>query len=712
MKLYPKLTPQARSKILIDAFRGYNHNPAISAGEWYEMKNLTADQYPLLTVRPNRSAPTTLDGNTVSSGILAMTAKPRPVILYDNGKIGCGGHLLQLLPTAAQITMTDSSFSGSLSVSNSTLFLACYGTEGRYQFYYDRADERWSVVEWDEFDKRWVQSQYSPVTAADVGLTVNAQPDDQDWFILQVVEKADLTVRRQLIPMGAYVYVWPDRKWVNAERLASGSVMIAGTHYGDMGCRNQLAYHAGDLETITLTLCDRDGNALDGLTVDDEAPESGLWMDTSEETPTVKQYSESLSAWVALSATYVRITGEGLAQDLRAGDGVNVEFVPPRTIDPESHGSENLPLSDEMLSVVRLLQNNSFVLLAADSTTRSLVIPGCFIPDDGASLSFTLTKGVGNAYPYLRIERKVPEMDFVVECNNRLWGCHKNEIYASKLGDGRNWNVFQGLSTDSYAASRSDNSAFTGAAVLGDHPLFFREDSIEKVYPAASGAHQIVTHAIDGVQAGSDRSLAVIDDALYYKGRNGIYVYTGTLPQRISAALGEIAYHDAVAGALGKKYYVSMLDGTNTAHLLVYDTQRRIWCREDGTRFACTMRHDGLLYFVQSGAMGCIGSSSSTEGVYWDATSGILGLDLANRKYIARMQLRCKIELGASVHVAVQYDDEPSWHEKAHLLPLDGVGTRTVLIFPRRCDHLRIRLSGKGGFTLYSLAYEIEKAGS
>lgn len=46
------------------------------------------------------------------------------------------------------------------------------------------------------------------------------------------------------------------------------------------------------------------------------------------------------------------------------------------------------------------------------------------------------------------IKRMVPDMDFICESNNRVWGCVGNDIYASKLGDPFNWNYFQGLSTD------------------------------------------------------------------------------------------------------------------------------------------------------------------------------------------------------------------------------------------------------------------------
>ena len=74
-------------------------------------------------------------------------------------------------------------------------------------------------------------------------------------------------------------------------------------------------------------------------------------------------------------------------------------------------------------------------------------------------------------------------MDFVIESGNRLWGCRYgkalngetvNEIYASKLGDFRNWYCFAGISTDSYTASVGTDGAFTGAVTYMGRPIFFK----------------------------------------------------------------------------------------------------------------------------------------------------------------------------------------------------------------------------------------------
>ena len=74
-------------------------------------------------------------------------------------------------------------------------------------------------------------------------------------------------------------------------------------------------------------------------------------------------------------------------------------------------------------------------------------------------------------------------------------------------------------STDSYAATRGSDGPFTGAADYLGSPLFFKEDCIERVYPSAAGAHQIVTVRCPGVRKGSGRSLQTEQGGVTGSGR-------------------------------------------------------------------------------------------------------------------------------------------------------------------------------------------------
>ena len=48
MKYYPELSELKRDREMIDVFKGYNHNLRIGEGEFYDMTNLSSDNYPLL----------------------------------------------------------------------------------------------------------------------------------------------------------------------------------------------------------------------------------------------------------------------------------------------------------------------------------------------------------------------------------------------------------------------------------------------------------------------------------------------------------------------------------------------------------------------------------------------------------------------------------------------------------------------------------------
>ena len=48
---YPTLTELYTSREMIDVFKGYNHNLRIGSGEFYDMTNLSSDNYPILSPR-------------------------------------------------------------------------------------------------------------------------------------------------------------------------------------------------------------------------------------------------------------------------------------------------------------------------------------------------------------------------------------------------------------------------------------------------------------------------------------------------------------------------------------------------------------------------------------------------------------------------------------------------------------------------------------
>lgn len=473
---------------------------------------------------------------------------------------------------------------------------------------------------------------------------------------------------KQLIGMGNWLIVWPDKKYINTGDLS---------RYGSLENRVQTQGQ------VTLSLCGAKGAALGDYLASEEPPTDPaggcLWLDTAGEVPVLRQYGES--GWSIREDTYIKIAAGGIGVGFAAGDGVVIEGCREESL------------------------NGSHVLEAAED--GALVVPGMIASQ--ATQTEELT-----------VRRSVPEMDFVIESGNRLWGCRYgvtdgkavNEIYASKLGDFKNWNCYAGRSTDSYVATRGSDGPFTGAADYLGSPLFFKEDCVERVYPSAAGAHQIVTVRCPGVRKGSGRSLQTVEGVLYYHGCGGVYAFDGSMPQRVSQALGEDEYHGAVAGGADGKYYLSVLDAENQPQLLVYDVRQGLWHREDDLRAVGFAVSGGVLY-AMTGAGDILalkgGGTVQEEPVAWRAETGDLGLDSGEGKYLVRLSLRLRPEEGSAVRVAVSYDEGETWQEQGGVTGSGRLRDCVLHVRPRRCRRLRLRLYGVGGCRVYSLTAVYEK---
>ena len=574
MKL-PKLRELQASRQMVDTFRGYNHNLRISDGEFFDMKNMTSDYYPVLSPRKKR-------------GLYASPNSPKGMIAKD---------------------------------------ALCY-VDGT----------------------KFVINEYP------VEMGLNDEP-------------------KQLISMGAYVIIMPDKKWINTlDTTEFGNIEASYTSESD----------------VTFSLCTVDGADYEDMTVSASEPADpenmALWIDTSSTPHSLKQYSATSAMWVQIATTYVKISCPNIGKSFELYDGVTISGIKDEALQDLNASMSIWAKDDDYIVVVGIL----------DAVTAQTV-------EEGA----------------IKVERKMPEMDFITESENRLWGCRYgvanngevvNEIYASKLGDFKNWNCFMGLATDSYAASCGTDGQFTGAITHMGYPLFFKENCVHKVYGNYPANFQIQTTACRGVQKGCHKSLAIVNEVLYYKARSGICAYDGSLPTEASYVLGNEAYSDAVGGAHGNKYYVSMKDVMGQWNLFVYDTAKGMWHKEDDFQADsfCSCRNE--LYAIYCGDIICmLGSGEDYEGdLDWMVQTGEIGISSPDMKYISRLTVRMAMDIGSEVRFYAQYDFSDEW-ESLFSLRSDNLRSFSLPIRPKRCDHMKLRVEGEGMAKIYSITKTIEQ---
>lgn len=480
---------------------------------------------------------------------------------------------------------------------------------------------------------------------------------------------------KQLVSMGAYLLIWPDKKYVNTKNL---------TDHGYIDSTFTTS------TSITYAVCDSNAANIENISTEQpENPTAGqYWLDSSAYPHSLKMFNGATQSWVTVPTTYVKISATNIGKFFERDDGVTINGI--------TYSGENAGIAEQYANL-----NGSHILYA--KADNYIVITGLI--DTGS----TQTTGA------VTVARTAPEMDFVTEAGNRIWGCKYgfvngttvNEIYASALGDFKNWNKFQGISTDSYVASVGTDGPFTGAITHLGYPLLFKENVLHKVYISSSGAHQINDTACRGVQSGCSKSLAIVGERLFYKARAGIMMYDGSLPDLVSDALGGESYSSAAAGAIDDKYYVSMIDGGDSWHLFVLDTAKGLWNREDNTHAMAFTRVGNELYYIDAGTLKLMtvrGSAGDAEGtVDWSATTGLIGYTTVEQKYISRFNVRMQLPVGSEANLLIEYDSDGAWHHEGHMV---GTGTRTFMIpvRPRRCDHFRIRIEGRGDVRVYSIS--------
>ncbi len=303
------------------------------------------------------------------------------------------------------------------------------------------------------------------------------------------------------------------------------------------------------------------------------------------------------------------------------------------------------------------------------------------------------------------IERRIPELDFICESNYRLWGTQGNTIYSSKYSDPFNFFSFDNGAGDSYAIDVGTDGEFTGCIPYSSHICFFKENVLHKLYGSKPSNFQLVNSNVYGVQAGSERSMCIINETLYYKGVGGIYAYTGGIPELVSGKFGLVRYSDACATSDGERYYISMRQ-CDSWHLMVYDVLRGIWLREDGCRCVDMGFHNGYVYLLRAnGELLRVDNSLPVDDVEWSATFCPFNETVHERKGYSKFHLR--LELGAKswLTLEVKRDHDNVWR-KVYSTHNERARTISVPILPARCDSVEIRLRGKGECRVRSFVRE------
>ena len=471
-----------------------------------------------------------------------------------------------------------------------------------------------------------------------------------------------------MTPFNRFALIMPAKKWIRTDVIAIVSDWPStGLSYGDVYCVG--------------TAC----KYWDGGAWQDLGPITGDIESSVTEDVTI---TDGTHAGVAAEAN--TINGTGIDQYFEVGDAVTLSgaaFPTERTL------------------IVREKETNKLVF---------------YEHSFDAELTTTPTSAT--------IKRTMPDLGMICVNENRVWGYHGKTIYASKLGDFKNWNVFDGIASDSYAVDVLSEGEFTGCVSFMGYPVFFKETGIWKVYGNRPSNFEVMGSAATGCVNG--RTLAIANETLFYLSRAGIMSYKGGYPSPVSDTLGDIitGSHNAAAISDGFKY-LFWYDGAD--EYLELDARRGMWHRQKiaepisyGARYNSRA---GLILYVPAKTEGgvttpahwdlwAVQTGGTTETIEYFVEFADFTEDVskapqygANEKGTGKVQLRMALAANSTATVKIRFDSMGEWETVRVFNTQETKRSFYLPIIPRRSDHFRIRIEGEGRFELWSLSRESYK---
>ena len=711
-----------------NAFGGLERRAASGDGSIRSMRNMSADHYPLLAARKKR------DINLFQGAIynyIGFTSFDEHAVYVKSQtmcsvagctKKGSAGHAHVYVD--GEILNDSSGAPAIVSAEKKT-----FARLGNYLCMWP--DKKFIWFPDEEYESEYSVGPFSKFTFEFDGMDTSSDTED-DRYVIKLCYDSDLgsIEEHDAIRDGLFGLSAGDKLVIKKENDENFGVEFILDRFYEDQIRDGI-YAANDFHIVTNLLCqDTDSGAFDGLT--EGAVLNGSFYITR---PAVPVYFGDLEKKIHFSSfafknskKEFKAAGEYDALNVSvfdyfednsdfkadapghfaAGDCVEVSGLKWAygNVSPSTRGVD---VTEDCLSFI--IRDISYTYGPANRSGSAIGnrLRYEFIFDDysfpvrgaGGTAGSHYTDGDGNIYynaGYIR--RVVPDLDFVIVHNNRLWGCKGDTIYCSGLGNPFSWTNYE-LSTAAWTVATGTPGDFTGAVVYNNYPTFFKEDRLFRVYgnyPAQYTLHQI---ALPGVRKGGGGTLAVCGSYLTYAGTDGIYQYNGSnFPKRISDGLGiyrepdEIisdddnrnsyydtfsfpfsvkdtgfsaehkfdSYLDIIAGTDGRRYYINLYlqngfgeytfntfteenDFLGYAFPLVcYDTYTGLWTVEDRRCLILAAVNSGDLYLLMNNQLPMVPSKVKYEdGV-------IVETDYSIQKVIFSFPMLCRMS----------YNSEPS----------------------------------------------------
>ncbi len=341
---------------------------------------------------------------------------------------------------------------------------------------------------------------------------------------------------------------------------------------------------------------------------------------------------------------------------------------------------------------------------------------------------------------------------FLLPYNNRMFACNAKGdcTYSSVIGRLYDFTTLEDGEASADWIEVNSNGVFTAITAFGGNVYYFKENCVHKLYGSSPSDWQLVMLPINGVEDGAHGSLAVENDICIYKSTDGFYYFDGSSSVKISDNLGthftqrtvdgenirpkDAKYHAVIYKG---KYYCLVNDNSiGATSLYTYDIQNGIWCCEENLEklprgietitdlvktskdiYALIPNYYGdyhadykdIRFIPLCGGDEFYKDGYTYESIFdWCVISGRLTLSTPNIKEINKIQIRAEGSEWTSVKATLIADENENEIASFEFKPRK-LNTFQFPLKPLRCDNVKLKLEGQGFCIIHSITLSVSE---
>lgn len=335
----------------------------------------------------------------------------------------------------------------------------------------------------------------------------------------------------------------------------------------------------------------------------------------------------------------------------RADNKILADYITDTSTYTGTIKASGATLSDEYeRSVVQFnIYSDPEEILDGEFVKKILIFPDKLSMDYNQTSNFSFSSLDVSGNPLPNIEKATVHL-------SRLFGIDNDRVYASGFNDYSMWDLDtadETLSSNAWVSTTQSNikagGDLTAITTYDSKVIIFKRDFMQQIN---NNKNPFRITDITNIGAISQKSIQEVSGMLFFCAPDGVYVFTGAYPTKISDKLNIKSFEGAISGSHNGEYYIYL---NNTIY--VYNPKTNAWgnINIDSAVLSFSEYNGNLYAMTDDGEILKISSGTKTDS--WSYTTDLITNKEIDLRRLHKVSLFVYMTEGSNVSVHLYKHD-------------------------------------------------------